>query len=106
MTKWNEYEKGALKSIIKEITLDLQNQYKSITFEHLQALKESCNDDKLKTYSLIKNDHELEPYLLNNMPKAYRVKIASLRTGSHDLEIDKGIASQNFLGKREFVLGK
>lgn len=90
MTKWNVYEKVAMKCIIKEITLDLQNQYKNIAIEHLQAIKQNYNHGKLETYSLLKNDHELESYLVTNMPKIYRVKIASLRIGSHDLEIERG----------------
>ena len=45
---------------------------------------------KLCTYSLIKKDHEIEPYLKSNIPRHYKCKITALRVGSHDLEIERG----------------
>ena len=43
---------------------------------------------KHRTYSLLKNDHEIEPCLKSNIPRHYIFKIAALRVGSHDLEIE------------------
>ena len=47
-------------------------------------------NDKLRTYCLLKNNHEIESYMMTDIPKAYRSKLALLRVGSLNIEIEKG----------------
>jgi hypothetical protein len=79
-----------MKCIIKDIIQDLQNQYKSVILGYLKSLQGHGLNDKLRTYSLIKSNHDMEPYIKSNIPKTYRCKIACLRVGSHNLEIEHG----------------
>ena len=58
--------------------------------QYLHTIKGNEDGGKLRTYSLLKNNYEIEPYLKSNMPRQYRCKIAALRVGSHDLEIERG----------------
>jgi hypothetical protein len=90
LSQWNIKDKRISKGLFKDIILDLQNHYKRTTLKYLASLKLDGDGEKLRTYSLIKNNHEMEPYLKNNLHKVYRSKIASLRVGSHDLEIERG----------------
>ena len=48
------------------------------------------NMSKLKLYSMFKLNLETESYLLLDIRRDYRVALAKLRVGNHDLEIEKG----------------
>ena len=90
LSQWKVSGKSQMVSFIKEIIQDLQHQYKCLTLDYLKSLQCNGLNDKLRTYSLIKNNHDIEPYLISNIPRIYRSKIACLRVGSHDLEIECG----------------
>ena len=77
-------------SLTKCIVADLQQQYKENIGSYFTKMKSDGVGHKLRTYCHIKYDHEIESYLLQNMPRIYRSRITSLRIGSHNLEIEQG----------------
>ena len=48
------------------------------------------NMSKLELYSMFKFNLETESYLLLDIRREFRVALAKLRVGNHDLEIEKG----------------
>jgi hypothetical protein len=56
----------------------------------LNAIKDSVQNPKLRTYKLFKNEMRLEPYLIYNFPKPLYCSIARFRLSSHNLNIELG----------------
>ena len=89
ISSWKTW-KTQTYSLIKFIVADVQQQYKENIGNYLTNLKSDGIGHKLRTYCHIKCDHEIESYLLQNLPRTYRSRITSLRIGSHNLEIEQG----------------
>ena len=75
----NRLETYDNKIVIKNKVKELQKQYKDVIMQYLNDIKSEKEGGKLCTYSLLKDNHEMEPYLKSNMPRHYRCKITAFR---------------------------
>jgi hypothetical protein len=78
--------------VVKAVTVELKNQYENLFFERITGShgRSHTGGNKLRTYAMLKSDYQLETYVSVPFPTCFSHNIARIRTGSHDLEIERG----------------
>ena len=70
--------KASTFSFIKKMTKDLQNKYIDYILEYFGKIQGNGENDKLRTYCMIKKKYQIEQYLCFNIPKIYRSQLCTL----------------------------
>ena len=73
-----------LKSYLNTIIMRLRDNYIQTTLSHIRS------QPKLRTYCLVKNDFQMEHYLLNIRNIKTRVAVSKFRLSDHRLAIETG----------------
>ena len=75
---------------IKNLKQKLQNKYTEMFLNLINKDKSNTSQNKLRTYRIVKHNHNKEKYLSEIKNQNIRAAVAKLRLSSHNLLIEKG----------------
>ncbi len=89
---WSKQNDDINDNLDKHVRCTLEKQYSEVFFSRLNSDTgtDGKSGNKLRTYRLIKQQYQIEPYLTANISFRHAQVIAKLRLSAHNLAIETG----------------